>query len=173
MGLKVKKAVDGGSNPSGAINNFMIKIVVIVMEKYRISVVDAVIIRNGKIYLQKRAMGIWKGTWVLPGGKVEIGEDLSTAVVREVKEETNMDAEIVAMIGIYDSPDRDPEQNGVGVAFLCSAKGEPAPNSEATEGKFFSFDELPENIGFDHATIIEDSKKLYEYLGKQGFPRKK
>jgi ADP-ribose pyrophosphatase YjhB (NUDIX family) len=134
------------------------------MEKYRVSVVDALIFRDDKVCLQKRAMGMWKDTWVLPGGKVDIGEDLKTAVVREVKEETNMDATVIVMVGIYDDPQRDPEQNGVSVAFLCKADGKPKNNEESTEIKFFSLDDLPENIGFDHEKIINDGRKIYDYI---------
>ncbi|PKR76863.1 ADP-ribose pyrophosphatase [Halalkalibacillus sediminis] len=43
----------------------------------------------------------YNGGWVFPGGQVEIGENLMDAVVREIKEESGIDAEVVSLIGLY------------------------------------------------------------------------
>ena len=44
------------------------------------------------------------GLWALPGGAMQLGESIVTAVVREVKEETGLDIEIVRLVGIYTDP---------------------------------------------------------------------
>ena len=56
---------------------------------------------NNKILLVKRGTVIFKGHWALPGGKVDAGETVEQAVVREVKEETGLHVRIVRKIGEY------------------------------------------------------------------------
>ena len=57
-----------------------------------IEVVAAIIIKDGEVFATQRGYGEWKGWWELPGGKVEEGECLRSALVREIREE--LDAEI-------------------------------------------------------------------------------
>lgn len=56
---------------------------------------------NGEILLQRRSDN---GLWGLPGGSVEIGESVTTAIVREVKEETGLAVEVERLIGVYSDP---------------------------------------------------------------------
>ena len=58
-----------------------------------IKVVAAIIIDGGKIFATQRGYGEFKDGWEFPGGKVEEGEALEDALVREIKEE--LDTEIV------------------------------------------------------------------------------
>ena len=53
--------------------------------------VGAIIEKDGKILLAKRNHEPFKDYWYLPGGHVEIGETAEQAIIREVKEETNLD----------------------------------------------------------------------------------
>ena len=57
-----------------------------------IEVVAAIIIKDGEVFATQRGYGEWKGWWEFPGGKVEEGECLRSALVREIREE--LDAEI-------------------------------------------------------------------------------
>lgn len=63
--------------------------------------VSAVIFREGRLLLQQRADG---GQWGLPGGSVEIGETVTAALTREVKEETGLDVAVGRLIGVYSDP---------------------------------------------------------------------
>ena len=56
---------------------------------------------NNRILLIKRATVPFRGYWALPGGKVDVGETVEETVVREVKEETGIEVEIVEKIGEY------------------------------------------------------------------------
>ena len=69
-----------------------------------IRVAKSVIIQNGKILLLKRASTskFFPNLWDLPGGKLDSNENPETAVVRETKEETNLDVECGSLIGEYD-----------------------------------------------------------------------
>lgn len=61
--------------------------------------VSAAIFRDGKVLLVRRARSPGKGTYSLPGGRVEFGETLHTALHREVSEETSLQIEIVELAG--------------------------------------------------------------------------
>ena len=61
--------------------------------------VSAAIFRDGRVLLVRRARAPGKGTYSLPGGRVEFGETLHTAVYREVAEETSLKIEIVDLAG--------------------------------------------------------------------------
>jgi 8-oxo-dGTP pyrophosphatase MutT (NUDIX family) len=63
--------------------------------------VAAVIFEDGRVLLQRRDD---TGRWGLPGGSVEPGESVRTAVIREVREETGLDVEPVRLIGVYSDP---------------------------------------------------------------------
>lgn len=56
--------------------------------------VSAVIVRDGRVLLVRRARGAFAGRWSLPGGKVEHGETLADALRREVREETGLDVRV-------------------------------------------------------------------------------
>jgi len=61
--------------------------------------VSAVIFREGKLLLLKRAKSPGHGFWSLPGGRVEFGESLHAALAREVDEEAGLKIDIVALAG--------------------------------------------------------------------------
>ena len=72
--------------------------------------VGAIITQDGKILLAKRGSEPGKGKWSVPGGLVELGEKLSRAVIREVKEETNLDVEVIHLVDAVDNIIRDPNR---------------------------------------------------------------
>jgi ADP-ribose pyrophosphatase YjhB (NUDIX family) len=61
--------------------------------------VSAVIFRDGKLLLVRRAKSPGHGLWSLPGGRVEFAESLHTALAREVDEEAGLEIDIVALAG--------------------------------------------------------------------------
>lgn len=62
--------------------------------------VSAVVVRDGRVLLVRRARGAFVGRWSLPGGKVEHGEPLAEAVRREAREETGLDVEVGEQVWI-------------------------------------------------------------------------
>lgn len=97
----------------------------------------AVIVRNeqGDILLIK---GPRRG-WEMPGGKLEPGESLQNAAIREVKEESGIDVEIECFCGIFQNV----EKGTLGTLFLGKAVGgEPTPNPEALEVGFFPLEKV-------------------------------
>jgi len=69
--------------------------------------VGAVIIKDGKILLEKRKNEPGKGKWSIPGGLVELGETIEQTVIREVKEETGLEVEKPEHIDVVDNVVRD------------------------------------------------------------------
>jgi len=69
--------------------------------------VGAVIIKDGRLLLEKRKNDPGRGKWSIPGGLVELGESLEQTVLREVKEETGLEVEQPEHIDVVDNIDRD------------------------------------------------------------------
>lgn len=119
--------------------------------------VDAIIEYGDKIVIIERGKEPYG--YALPGGFVEIGENLKTAVIREMKEETNLDVEVREVLGIYSDPARDPRGHTVTIVFICSASTNQKPISgdDAKRVMLFKATEVPlEKMVFDHAQIIKD-----------------
>jgi ADP-ribose pyrophosphatase YjhB (NUDIX family) len=89
--------------------------------------VGALIIRDDQVLLVQRGKEPLKGYWSLPGGAVEAGEALETAIRREVLEETNLDVEVMKVIEIFERITRDAEGRAeyhyVLIDYLCTVKG--------------------------------------------------
>ncbi|TRO53854.1 NUDIX hydrolase [Candidatus Bathyarchaeota archaeon] len=117
-----------------------------------------------KVLLVKRHTLPFKGFWALPGGRVCPGETVEETIVREVKEETGIDIEIVRKIGEYHEQG---VQDGLEydyhpACFLAKMlSGEiRKQKSEIEEIKLFSLDEVPASLAFEHAQMIEDFTAL-------------
>jgi 8-oxo-dGTP diphosphatase len=65
-------------------------------------VVGGVVVHDGKLLMVRRGNEPSRGLWSVPGGRVEKGEYLTDAVVREVKEETGVGVEVRDLLGILE-----------------------------------------------------------------------
>jgi 8-oxo-dGTP diphosphatase len=102
--------------------------------------VSAAIFRDGKVLLVRRARSPARGFYSLPGGRVEFGESLHTALHREVDEETGLRIEIVGLAGWREVL---PGASGGGHYLIMSfatrwAAGEPVLNEEHDDFKWLS-----------------------------------
>jgi len=102
--------------------------------------------------------------WALPGGFVDYGESLEDAVIREAKEETNLDLTEIRQFHTYSDPRRDPRFHTVGTVFITKAKGIPKAGDDAAGLKVIQLSEIGKlEFAFDHKKIIADylkTKKL-------------
>ncbi|CAA9458214.1 MAG: Nudix hydrolase family protein [uncultured Rubrobacteraceae bacterium] len=110
---------------------------------------------EGRVLLIQRASEPFRGSWALPGGFVDVGETVEEAAVREAREETGLDVELLRPVGVYSEPDRDPRGHNVSVAFLARAGGDPSAASDAAEAAFL--DPASTALAFDHDRIISDA----------------
>ncbi len=93
----------------------------------------------------------------LPGGFVDVGESVESAVIREMKEETDLDVEIKALLNVYSDPSRDPRFHTASVVYICKAEGIPKGLDDAKEALVYAKGEIPfEKLVFDHAQILRD-----------------
>lgn len=121
-----------------------------------IPTVDIIIeLENGGIVLIERVNPPYG--WALPGGYVDYGESLESAAVREAREETSLDIELMGQFHTYSDPGRDSRQHNISTVFLARASGAPKAASDAREvGIFSSRDTLPTPLAFDHGKILND-----------------
>ncbi len=129
-------------------------------KKHPLLAVDAVVFfpETEEIVLIQRKNEPYKGYWALPGGFVEWGETVEQACIREVKEETSLDVEIVDLIGVFSDPKRDPRGHVVSIAFLCiPRRGHLVASSDAQKAMRVKLDAIQSGLiklAFDHNEII-------------------
>jgi 8-oxo-dGTP diphosphatase len=112
----------------------------------------------GSVLLIERGSPPFKGSWALPGGFVEAGERVAAAAARELAEETGIEAGELTLLGVYDTPGRDPRGPTVSVVQLMRAASELEAHGadDAADARWFALDALPP-LAFDHAQVIADA----------------
>lgn len=99
--------------------------------------------------------------WALPGGFVEYGESLEAAAVREAREETSLDVELLGQLGAYSDPSRDPRFHTISTVFVARAQGAPKGADDARTAIIFDPRDRSLPLAFDHRKILDD------YLGSR------
>lgn len=113
------------------------------------------------ILLIKRAKAPFQDHWAIPGGFVDMDEDLLTAAKRELEEETGMIFTELYELGAFDKPDRDPRGRVISFAFWGIADKHKFHLTAADDAADYCWLALEEakNLAFDHDLIIEKAKK--------------
>jgi len=94
--------------------------------------------------------------WALPGGFVDYGESLEEAAVREAKEETSLDIELLGQLHTYSDPDRDPRFHTITTVYMARAQGRPRAQDDAKNIGVFTIEDRPRPLAFDHEKILKD-----------------
>jgi 8-oxo-dGTP diphosphatase len=134
-----------------------------VVKKYRnpFPTVDIVIEVQGGIVLIERRNPPYG--WALPGGFVDYGESLEAAAVREAREETSLDVSNLRLLGCYSDPGRDNRMHTISTVYVADGSGLPQAADDAVNLEVFPLENLPDQLCFDHATILKD----YEVFKKR------
>ena len=110
-----------------------------------------------QLLLIERGNTPFKGSWALPGGFIDIDEDLHDCAARELAEETGVEDLYLEQLGTFGKPGRDPRERVISVAYLAlasSAKLSVQAGDDAAAAEWFPLKALPP-LAFDHAKIIE------------------
>lgn len=117
--------------------------------------VDMVIVAARRILLIRRGQKPFKGAWALPGGFLDIDEELDDAAARELEEETGLTGIALVQAGAYGTIGRDPRGRTVSVVYMAVLDKAPAARAgdDAAEAEWFDLDKLPD-LAFDHTEIV-------------------
>ena len=116
-----------------------------------------------QVLLVERGSDPFEGQLALPGGFVEIDEELEHAARRELREETSVDAPyFIEQLATYGTPDRDPRGRMVSIAHLVIAPdlGEASGGTDAAAAGWYDVPDLladPKTLAFDHHRILSDA----------------
>ncbi|MCF7978709.1 MAG: NUDIX hydrolase [Chromatiaceae bacterium] len=109
-----------------------------------------------QLLLIERGNEPFKGSWALPGGFVDIDEDLETCAARELAEETGVKNLYLEQLGTFGKPGRDPRERVISVAYLALApesRLQVRAGDDAAAAAWFPVNALPP-LAFDHDEII-------------------
>jgi len=96
--------------------------------------------------------------WALPGGFVDWGEELGHACVREAREETGLEVELVEQLFTYSDPRRDPRKHTISTVYACRVRGGTLQAADdAADARWYRESEIPwKDLCFDHGDILRD-----------------
>lgn len=111
-----------------------------------------------RVLLIQRGNPPFREKWAIPGGFVDEGEQVADAAPRELVEETGLRLGALELLGVYDTPGRDPRGWTVSVVYLARLQSEAAVvgGDDASDARWFDANRLPE-LAFDHALILADA----------------
>ncbi len=109
------------------------------------------------VLLIKRGRDPYKGCYALPGGFVDYGEDIDSAICREIHEETGLQGVPFRQFRTFGKPGRDPRGHTVSIVYVAVVIGElpeVVGGDDAAEARWFAISRLPD-LAFDHGHILE------------------
>jgi 8-oxo-dGTP diphosphatase len=134
---------------------------------------DAIVFdMHDRLLLVRRKYEPFQGCYAFPGGFVEVGETTEATALRELKEETGIEAQDPQLIGVYSKPGRDPRHHTITIAYLFFVEtAEPVAGDDASAAAFHD-DWQALTLAFDHNYILKDAlelrARLHATLGKHG-----
>ena len=108
------------------------------------------------VLLIERGNEPFKGCWALPGGFLEMEEDLDTCAARELQEETGLTGIELHQLYAFGAPNRDPRHRTISVAYwgIDNSEQQAVGSDDAAEAQWFALEKLP-SLAFDHEKILQ------------------
>jgi ADP-ribose pyrophosphatase YjhB (NUDIX family) len=136
--------------------------------------VGAVIFKDNRVLLVKRAKEPGKGLWSLPGGALELGESLVDGLKREISEEVSIEIEVGGLIRVLDRILRDQEER-VRYHYVIvdywgwMVSGQPQAGSDVSDAQFVAVAEL-RDMGVHSAVeeTVHMALRMRQRLQKEG-----
>jgi len=125
--------------------------------------IDAILISNlNTVLLIERGREPYKGKWALPGGFIDMDEELVIACRRELEEETGLRVGELTQFRAYGGVNRDPRHRTISVVFYSFQDEESIPQAgdDAAKAQWFPLNQLPD-LAFDHLQILEEFKSEF------------
>ena len=113
---------------------------------------------KAKVLLINRGNEPFKGKWALPGGFVDMDEELEDAVARELEEETGLATVQLEQMRTFGTVGRDPRGRMITIVFMGIAKEDQTTikaGDDAAQAQWFDIEKLPEDMAFDHNEVIK------------------
>jgi len=110
-----------------------------------------------KVLLINRGNEPFKGKWALPGGFIDMDEELEDAVVRELEEETGLAGVRLEQMRTFGTVGRDPRGRMITIVFMgIATEGQDKikAGDDAANAQWFDIEELPEDLAFDHNEVV-------------------
>lgn len=110
---------------------------------------------EGGVVLIRRGHAPHQGRWALPSGFIEADESIEDAAIRECKEETGLDVDLIELFGVDSFPEG-PVQSGIIIFYRARpVGGELRPGDDAAETAVFAADALPADLAFrTHRSVL-------------------
>lgn len=131
-----------------------------------------------KVLLIERGIEPYKGQWAFPGGFLNSEETAEEGALRELREETGLEAAYIDQFHTYTDPKRDPRDRVITIAYYALVRiQEVKGGDDAAKARWFSLDEVPQ-LAFDHDRILRDAMKElrerihFEPIGFELLPEK-
>jgi len=117
--------------------------------------VGVVCLRGDEVLLIRRGKAPRMGQWSIPGGRMEFGETLHATALRELQEETGVEAEILGLIDVIDSLEPAADWHGVLVDYAVRwISGEPRAGDDAAEACFLPLAEALDRVDWDETRRV-------------------
>jgi len=112
---------------------------------------------KAKLLLINRKNEPFKGKWCLPGGFVDIDEELDDAVARELFEEAGLSGIALKQMHTFGRCGRDPRGRQITIVFMgVASRGHQKPKAgdDAAKARWFDIEKLPKDLAFDHNEVV-------------------
>ncbi len=110
-----------------------------------------------KVLLINRGNEPFKGKWALPGGFVDMDEELEDAIVRELAEETGLTGIQLEQMRTFGTVGRDPRGRMITIVFMgIATEGQDTirAGDDAAQAQWFDIEKVPDDMAFDHVDVV-------------------